>query len=77
LTKWFAAVGIGTARPLSAVAAVGISGFFLENSMIGSSLACLSPSQARAHCPARVGASADEVLGSEEMAHSKGVWRAI
>src|SRR5262245_1204464 len=33
LMKWVAAVGIGSARPLSAVSAVGISGFLREESM--------------------------------------------
>jgi hypothetical protein len=43
LTKCVAAVGIGAARPLSAVAAVGISGFFLAKNMIGSCLVRAPP----------------------------------
>src|SRR5271170_1697674 len=35
LTKCWDAVGIGAARPLSAVAEVGISGFFLDMNMVG------------------------------------------
>jgi hypothetical protein len=35
LTKCRDAVGIGSARPLSAVAAVGISGFFFDMNMVG------------------------------------------
>src|SRR5262245_28090202 len=35
LTKCTDAVGIGSARPLRAVAAVGISGFFLDMNMLG------------------------------------------
>jgi hypothetical protein len=35
LTKCRDAVGIGSARPVSAVATVGISGFFLDMNMVG------------------------------------------
>jgi hypothetical protein len=35
MTKCWDAVGIGSARPLRAVAAVGISGFFLDMNMVG------------------------------------------